>query len=199
MLLAAPRSVWLAAPRSVWLAASRSVWLAAPRSVWLAAALAGVFAFGVAGSDAAAKVRSGDRAAKLSGVKDKRGKRVRVKAYRGKWLVMTFGASWCKPCSKELPALEKLAKKMAGQKLAFLAVNIDKSIATGKKFAKRSGLHKVRVGYDPAGNSVDTYDPPTMPTTYIIGPRGVVRYMHKGYRSGDDKKLKKKLLKFMSK
>ncbi len=148
---------------------------------------------------ASAKVRKGDRAAELSGVKDARGKRVRVKSYRGKWLVMTFGASWCKPCGKELPALEKLARKMASKKLAFLAINIDKSIKTGKKFAKKSGLRKVRVGYDPAGNSVDTYDPPTMPTIYVIGPRGVVRYMHRGYRSGDDKHLKKKLKSLMSK
>lgn len=165
----------------------------------IAIAVAVGLVFATAEQSASAKVRKGDRAAELSSVKDGRGKRVRVKAYRGKWLVVTFGASWCKPCSKELPALEKMARKMAGSKLAFLAVNIDKSIAKGKKFTKRSGLRKVRVGYDPAGGSVDTYDPPSMPTTYIIGPRGVVRHMHKGYRSGDDKKLTKKLNSLMSK
>ena len=164
-----------------------------------AAALAVVFVLASHHAAADAKVRKGDRAAELSGVKDRRGKRVQVRSYRGSWLVITFGASWCKPCSKELPALEKLAKKKSGKKLKFLAVNIDKDLGKGKKFAKRMKLSKMRAAFDPAGNSVDTYDPPTMPTTYIIGPRGIVRHMHKGYRSGDDKKLWNKLEKLMSK
>lgn len=150
--------------------------------------------------DARAGVGKGDRAPELASVKDKRKKRVKIRSYRGKYLVVTFGASWCPPCKKELPALERIARSYKGDKrIKFLAINIDKKIAKGKKFVKRAGLKHVRVGFDPKGGSVRSYDPPSMPTTYIVGPRGVIRHRHKGFRSGDGAKLRKQIKTLLAK
>lgn len=145
----------------------------------------------VAAPAAHAGVGSGDRAAELVGVKDARGRTVTLKSYRGKWVVLTFGASWCKPCKKELPAYEKLARKLkaAGKPVVFVAVNFDTDKKAGIEFMKRAGLSVVRAGYDPAGSTPKVYDPPTTPSTYVIGPRGVVRKLHEGFRGGDEKEL----------
>lgn len=155
--------------------------------------LLAAFALGLllAAPSAHAEVRSGERAADLVGVKDARGRAVNLKAYRGKWVVLTFGASWCKPCKKELPAYEKLARRLAaaGKPVVFVAVNIDSDKQAGKKFMKQAGLKVVRAGYDPAGSSAKLYDPPTTPSTFVIGPRGIVRKLHEGFRGGDDKDL----------
>jgi thiol-disulfide isomerase/thioredoxin len=147
----------------------------------------------LAAAPADAGVRSGERASELVGVKDGRGRAVQLKAYRGKWVVLTFGASWCKPCKKELPAYEKLARKLraAGKPVVFLAINIDSDKKTGKEFMRRAGLKIVRAGYDPAGSSAKLYDPPTTPSTFVIGPRGLVLKLHEGFHSGDEAEIEK--------
>jgi peroxiredoxin len=146
---------------------------------------------------ARAEVRKGDRASEFRGVKDARGKAVTLKAYRGKWVVVTFGASWCKPCKAELPAYEKLARKLAKKGVVFIAINIDKDRAKGRAFMKEAGLKKMRAAYDPRGATADIYDPPTMPSTFVIGPRGLVRHVHEGFRDGDDDGLARTLAKLM--
>ena len=169
------------------------------RSTRLSLALAGFFAASLlVPSLASADVSAGDRAPEFVAVKDGRGKRVRLKQYRGKVVVVTFGASWCKPCKKELPAWEKLAGKYKSKGVVFLAVNIDKSAAKGKAFMKKAGLKHMRAVYGSDGATVESYSPPTMPSTYVIDKRGIVRDVHAGYRSGDDKKLAKVLDKLLA-
>jgi peroxiredoxin len=142
---------------------------------------------------AAADVDVGDRAPELVQAKDGRGKRVKLKAYKGKLVVLTFGASWCKPCKKELPAWDKLARQYKGRGVVFMAVNIDKEPAKGEAFIKDAKLGAMQVAYEPDGATVESYEPPTMPTTYVIDGRGVVRHRHQGYRAGDEKALAAKL------
>ena len=148
---------------------------------------------------ASAKVKQGDRAAEFVGVKDARGKRIKLKQFRKKIVVLTFGASWCKPCKKELPAWESLAKQYKNKGVVFIAVNIDQDIDKGKAFVKKAGLKAVRAGYEPAGTSVESWDPPSMPSTFVIDQRGIVRWVHAGYRSGDAKKLAEQLDKLLAK
>lgn len=141
-----------------------------------------------------AGVSEGDRAPELSGLKDKSGKRVSLRALRGKIVVVTFGASWCAPCKKELPKLDALAgryKKKAAGKVAFIAVNIDSTKSKGQKFMRGLGIDHMRAAYDPQKRAVRIYDPPAMPTIFVIGPHGIVREVHKGYRSGDEKSIAK--------
>ena len=55
-----------------------------------------------------------------------RGKAMSLKRFKDQVVVVTFGASWCEPCKKELPAYEKLAQKYQkrGAAVVFIAVNI---------------------------------------------------------------------------
>lgn len=153
--------------------------------------------FLLSSSPAVAGVGQGDRAAELVAAKDARGRKVKLKSLRKKVVVLTFGASWCKPCKKELPAWEKLARRYKARGVVFVAVNIDKDLATGKAFMKKAGLRAMRAAYEPSAGSVESYDPPTMPTTYVIDGRGIVRFRHAGFRSGDERTLSKQLDKLL--
>ncbi len=139
---------------------------------------------------AAAGVKQGDRAADFVAVVDASGKAVSLKAYKDKVVVITFGASWCEPCKKELPAYEKLAQKYQkrGSAVVFIAVNIDSELAKGKKFMSQAGLRAVRAAYDKQKSTVESYDPPKMPSTFVIR-RGIVKHVHAGYASGDENAL----------
>jgi thiol-disulfide isomerase/thioredoxin len=139
---------------------------------------------------ATAEVKEGERAPELDGAKDARGKAFKLKAYRGQWVVMTFGGSWCKPCKKELPAWEKLAVTWSG-KVAFVAVNLDNDPAKGKKFMDGLKLKKMVRVYAPEETTAaaDVYSPPKQPSSFVIDPKGIVRELHEGYEGGDDKKM----------
>lgn len=117
------------------------------RSVIVALGLA-LALVGAGAATARAEVKPGDRAPELDGARDERGKAFKLKAYRGKWVVMTFGGSWCKPCKKELPAWDRLAGKWAG-KVVFIAVNLDNDKAKGKKFMDGLKVRKMLRAYGP--------------------------------------------------
>jgi peroxiredoxin len=164
---------------------------------WFATALV-VAVLGAPGA-AFAKVGVGDRVRDFVAAKDGQGKRVKLKKYRKKIVVLTFGASWCKPCKSELPAWDKVAVKYKAKGVVVIAMNIDKDLAKGKAFMAKAKLKAMRAVYEPEGASVESFEPPTMPTTYIIDGNGIVRHVHTGYRSGDEKGLAKQLDKLLAK
>jgi thiol-disulfide isomerase/thioredoxin len=112
----------------------------------------------------------------------------------GKWVLFTFGASWCGPCAKELPAWDKIAPKFSG-KVLFVAVNINNKVEEGRKFVDSLKLSHVFPVFMPDEQSaaIKAYDPERMPSTFVIDPNGVVQYVHYGYDKGDEQKLSAKL------
>src|ERR1700722_5196662 len=88
-----------------------------------------------------AEIKQGDHAAELDAIAAN-GKHFRLKDMAGKWVLFTFGASWCQPCHKELPAWDKIAPKLKG-KVVFVAVNIDNKLDEGKQFFESLKLKHV--------------------------------------------------------
>jgi thiol-disulfide isomerase/thioredoxin len=113
----------------------------------------------------------------------------------GKVVLVDFWASWCKPCKEELPALDKLAKayKDAGKDVVILAINIDEDKKNGEKFLKDKGIKHLTVLWDSGKGTADLYDPPTMPTSYIVNKKGIVSHVNQGYTKGDEKTVKKQI------
>jgi peroxiredoxin len=143
-------------------------------------------------------LKVGDRAAELDVAVDANGKAVKLKSWKGKWLLVTAGAGWCKPCAKELPTWDKVAAEFK-DKVVFLSLTLDNDIDDGKKFQKKMNLKNMVVAYMPEEKSgvAARYGAATMPSTFIIDPQGVVRHVHPGFAerdaSGEAKKLKKTL------
>jgi thiol-disulfide isomerase/thioredoxin len=154
----------------------------------LASLLAIGLALGVPGI-AAADIKKGDHFVELD-AKTAAGKKFRLKDMAGKWVLFTFGASWCEPCHKELPAWDKIAPKLNG-KVLFVAVNINNKMEDGKKFIDSLKLQHIFPVYMPDENSpaMKAYDPEHMPSTFVIDPKGVVQIVQFGFTPGDEDKL----------
>ncbi|HEY4243223.1 MAG TPA: TlpA disulfide reductase family protein [Kofleriaceae bacterium] len=138
---------------------------------------------------ARAEVKAGDHFVELD-AKSAAGKRFRLKDMAGKWVLFTFGASWCQPCHKELPAYDKIAPKLGG-KVLFVAVNIDDDAKAGKEFVGSLALRHVFPVFMPAAQSeaMKGYDPDKMPSTFVIDPQGVVRLVKYGFAPGDEDRV----------
>jgi thiol-disulfide isomerase/thioredoxin len=153
--------------------------------------------FGTAFAD---ELKVGDRLAELDTAVDAGGKPFRVKSTKG-WKMLTFGASWCKPCAKELPAWDSIAPDYKG-KVEFVAVDLDSEKDSGKTFHKKLKLHNMRLVYlSPDSSVAAKYGSDHMPTTVLADPDGVIRYIRGGFEKGDVdgevKKMKEQIAKLV--
>jgi thiol-disulfide isomerase/thioredoxin len=117
---------------------------------------------------------------------------------RGKVVLVDFWASWCAPCNAAMPQLEKLSKEFPSDQFVVLGVNVDKKLADARR-----ALEKRPVTYpnasDPTGMLPKRFGLQTMPTSYLIDQDGVVRLVHRGYRSGDIDELREHVKKLLEK
>jgi len=136
-----------------------------------------------------AEVKVGDKFVELD-AKTAKGKTLRLKDMAGRLVLYTFGASWCEPCHKELPAWDKVAGKLSG-KVLFVAVNINNKQEEGAQFVASLKLQHIFPVFLPDENSpaIKAYDPDKMPSTFVIDPTGTVRVVEYGYHKGDEDKL----------
>jgi thiol-disulfide isomerase/thioredoxin len=147
----------------------------------------------LATSTAHAEVKKGDHFVELD-AQAMNGKKFRLKDMAGKWVLFSFNASWCQPCKKELPALDKIAPKLAG-KVLFIGVNIDNDVNDGHAFITSLKLRHVFPVFMPDENSpaMKSYDPDKMPSMFLMDPKGTIQLVEYGYNKGDEDKLVSKL------
>lgn len=96
-----------------------------------------------------------------------------LKRFRGKVVLLNLWATWCIPCVKELPALDRLAGDLAGAKFAVVALSIDRDwreLVT--PFLDRLGIRNLAVYADPGSAAYRALGARGLPTTYLIDHRG---------------------------
>lgn len=102
---------------------------------------------------------------------DSKGGSFSLAAQKGKVVLVDFWASWCGPCRKSLPALDKLQAKYKDQGLVVVGVSLDDDVANATAF-----LDRVPVGFtiltDTTGASAETYHVVAMPTSFVVDPEG---------------------------
>jgi peroxiredoxin len=110
-----------------------------------------------------------------------------LEAYAGKVVIVDFWATWCEPCKQSFPAYQKLVSQMGGD-LVVLGISQDDDAKGIPAFLSETGA-KFPVVWDDGKAVAKSYDPPTMPTAYVIDKSGIVRFVHVGYRAGDEATL----------
>ena len=117
------------------------------------------------------------------------GKNVRLTDYRGQVVFLNFWATWCPPCRREMPSMEKLHKLMKGYDFVILAVNIDKKTTYHvQSFIKKEG-YSFPVLHDVTKEVASNYAVGSIPTTLIIDKNGVIASRLIGGRAWDSDKV----------
>ncbi|SDL38964.1 Peroxiredoxin [Pedobacter sp. ok626] len=119
---------------------------------------------------------------------DPEGRSVRLSDFRGKYILLDFWASWCKPCRAVQPELKALNEALkATGKFAILAVSLDKNKEAWLKAIAEDQVPWLQVGdLNGQGNkAAQLYDVTILPSSFLIGPDGTIQQA----------KLKEKLFK----
>ena len=104
---------------------------------------------------------------------------VRTTDFAGKVLVVTFWASWCPPCKRELPLLEGLQRTAKGR-VQVVAVNIEDT-ERFRAVARALKPLALTITHDDGRVSSDAYGVHGIPHLVLIGRDGKVRQVHRGY------------------
>jgi peroxiredoxin len=99
------------------------------------------------------------------------GKKVSLKDFRGKVVLLNFWASWCVPCREEMPSMEKLYREFKDKNFTILAVAVKDRKQDSINFVKELKL-TYPIALDPDGQVGMTYGAWGLPATYLIGPKG---------------------------
>jgi cytochrome c biogenesis protein CcmG, thiol:disulfide interchange protein DsbE len=108
-------------------------------------------------------------------------------AHAGKVVIVDFWATWCEPCKQSFPAYQKLVSKLGGD-LVVVAISQDDDDKNIPAFVAETGA-KFPIVWDDGKAVAKAYDPPTMPTAFVIDKSGIIRFVHVGYRAGDEAML----------
>lgn len=121
------------------------------------------------------------------------GKSYRLSDFRGQVVVINFWATWCPPCRREMPSMNRMWQKIKGKGVAVLAINVGEDADTIFEFL---GTYPVSFPLlmDHDGSIVKKYPVTGLPTTYIVNPQGKVVYRAVGSREWDDPALYGQLL-----
>lgn len=111
----------------------------------------------------------------------------RLQEYRGQVVLINFWASWCGPCRQEMPVLDQLHKRYEEAGFAVLGVNVEGSRAPAEKIAKEANV-SFPVLIDAKQKISKEYDLEAMPSTVVVDRDGKIRYIHRGYKPGDETK-----------
>ncbi|MFQ5804296.1 MAG: peroxiredoxin family protein [Candidatus Methylomirabilales bacterium] len=122
------------------------------------------------------------------------GKTVRLSDFRGKkGVFINFWATWCPPCRLEMPTMEQVYQEYQSRGLEILAVSID----VGSKSVVKNFMREFRLTFpallDPKGEVMHLYRLFSIPGSFLIDKRGIIRFKELGYRDWTDPKSRKKL------
>jgi len=114
-------------------------------------------------------------------------------------VLLDFWATWCVPCVKELPHLQRLQDLYGTRGLQVLTINIDgpDRLASVSGFFARYG-YTLPVLLDTGSEVVSVYNPRlNLPYSVLLDRQGTIRYAHQGYSPGDEQILEREIVELL--
>ena len=113
------------------------------------------------------------------------GDTVSLDQLRGKVVMLNFWASWCGPCRQEMPLLDQMHKRYSALGFTLVGVNVDANSKDAEEWLSKTPV-SFPVLFDRESKVSKMYDVSAMPSTVFIDRQGAVRYLHRGYKAGDE-------------
>jgi len=109
-------------------------------------------------------------------------------AYAGKVVLLDFWATWCQPCRASFPEYQALLASY-GERVIVVGISEDDEQDGIERFAEETGA-LFPLAWDADKSVAQRYQISSMPTLFIIDGSGLVRYVHAGFRAGDEASIR---------
>jgi len=115
------------------------------------------------------------------------GTNLRLTELRGQVVLVNFWASWCGPCRQEMPVLDRLHQRYNDAGFTVLGINVEGEAASARAIVAKSGV-TFPILVDAEQKISKLYDLKAMPSTVILDRDGKIRFVHRGFKPGDEEK-----------
>lgn len=113
-------------------------------------------------------------------------KNIKLSEMRGNVVLINFWASWCGPCRQEMPILNSIHNKYVSLGFSVIGVNVDEEAENARGFIKEVPVD-FPILLDTNNQVSKLYKVIAMPTTVLVDRDGNMRFLHQGYRPGDER------------
>ncbi len=102
---------------------------------------------------------------------------VRLSDYRGQKILLNFWASWCPPCKSEIPDLKDFYTEHKKENMIVLSINMTYAEKNEQSVHAFQDMYKINypILLDKSGNTAKLYGIMTIPTSYFIDSKGLIR------------------------
>lgn len=107
-------------------------------------------------------------------LKDLSGQKHSLYQYKGKVVLVNFWGTWCPVCIEELPSIQRLERKYRDHGLTVLAVNVNQTHTSVKRFMKSQNLD-LTVLMDTSAKTAKYWSVEYYPASFVIDRQGMVR------------------------
>ena len=104
---------------------------------------------------------------------------IRLADTRGKVVVLNFWASWCIPCTEEMPEIESFYEAHSGGDVVVIGVNVGETAEVAGAFAKKVGV-TFPIALDQDTAVATRYGMRGLPMTILIDRLGLIHWTHLG-------------------
>ena len=129
-------------------------------------------------------------------LKSMSGENVKLSELQGNVVMINFWATGCGPCRQEMPLLDEFYKKYKKLGFVLLGVNVEEDSSKAAGYLKEVPV-TFPILYDNTNKVSELYDVDAMPTTVLVDRGGNLRFVHRGYKPGDEQQYKKLMKKLM--
>ncbi len=117
---------------------------------------------------------------------DSDGRVVRLSTFRGKVVLLNLWATWCPPCIRELPALDRLQGKLGGESFMVLTLSLDRAgRKTVEKFFRRLNINHLSLFVDPGHATSAAFPIDVLPATFVLDREGRMVSFLRSYADWD--------------
>ncbi len=106
----------------------------------------------------------------------------------GKPVIVNFWATWCPPCRKEMPSMERAWQKIQAEGIAMIGINVGEDFDTVFGFTGDIDI-SFPLLLDTDSSATKKWPIRGLPTTYVVNPQGEIVYQALGERQWDDEDL----------
>jgi len=106
---------------------------------------------------------------------DAQGHELSLHHFGGKIVLLNLWATWCAPCIKELPSLDRLQAALGGDRFQVVAVSVDRRGAEAvAPYFKKLNISHLSVYVEPTNSLARSLGLQVLPSTIVIGPHGTM-------------------------